>query len=56
MFYVPVVEMEIYGSALGVFAPNRPERLLSGDGYGVFERMIHKLKAESLRRKVLATG
>jgi len=42
-----VMKTEIYRSALMVFTPNRPERLLSGDGYGVFEGMVHKLKAES---------
>jgi len=34
-----VMKIEIYRSALRVFAPDRPERLLSGDGYGVFERI-----------------
>jgi len=51
-FCVHGCETQIFGSALKFFAPDRPERRLSGDGYGVFERMVHKHKAESSKLKV----
>jgi hypothetical protein len=46
-----VVKTEIYGSALTIFSPNRPKKRLSGAGYGVFEGMVHKLKAQSAKVK-----
>jgi hypothetical protein len=47
-----VVKTEIYGSALTMFSPNRPKKHPSGGGYREFERMAHKLKAQSGKVKV----